>query len=37
MRERSIIVNGELTASSEVTVGTKIELKILAAHAYGTS
>jgi len=37
MRERTSIVKGELTASSQLGVGTRIELKILAAHAYASS
>jgi len=34
MRERAAIVNGELVCASELGVGTRIELKILAALAY---
>jgi signal transduction histidine kinase len=37
IRERARIVNGEVTTSSELGVGTRIELKLQAAHAYAAS
>jgi len=36
MRERAGIANGELNSSSELGVGTKVELRIPAPHAYLT-